>query len=79
MSGASVVSADKCYGLVPRRFVRIQRLTVRYADMLQLGDVDEVFKRFQAARQQVLSSVAPASAQSALQRLLPNPARCARD
>ena len=43
---------------------------------MQLGDVDEVFARFQAARQQVLSSVAPASAQAALQRLLPNPARC---
>jgi len=44
--------------------------------MAQLRDVDEVYKRFQAARVEVLSSLDPASARLALQRLLPYPVRC---
>ena len=44
--------------------------------MAQLRDVDEVYKRFQAARVEVLSSLDPASARLALQRLIPYPVRC---
>ena len=45
---------------------------------MQLRDVDEVYKRFQAARVEVLSSLDPASARLALQRLIPYPVRCLR-
>jgi hypothetical protein len=37
--------------------------------------VDEVYKRFQAARVEVLSTLDPASARLALQRLIPHPVR----
>ncbi len=55
-------------------FLFLSSLSV--APVAQLRDVDEVYKRFQAARVEVLSSLDPASARLALQRLLPYPVRC---